>query len=154
MVSEIQILEHEERFEDTAEDNELWSKVAGLSNNKVGTNPLNENPKNEGFGPNISDKYAQKKQVGTWGLISKYRGNNEQKQNHTDRTLVQNPHDEHTNNENLVKNEEDNGDIHNDKSDDTNAAGGISEPRLVPKTSQDDRPPWVKENRIGCYKKL
>ena len=79
VVSEIQILEHEERFEDTAEDNELWSKVAGLSNNKVGTNPLNENPKNEGFGPNISDKYAQKKQVGTWGLISKYRGNNEQK---------------------------------------------------------------------------
>ncbi len=104
MVSEIRILDHEEVFEDTAEDNELWS-VYGLAKpnpkeepkqhngpetgsgsqpEKVGTNPLIENPKNEGFSPTIGDKHAQKRQMGTNGLISSSRTDNDQKQSPTD----------------------------------------------------------------------
>lgn len=134
VVSEIKIIEQEETFQDTPEDRELWSKVAGLSNDKAGTNPLIDHPKNEGFSPNISHKHAQKRQVGTRGIISNDRGNNEQKQNPTNQTSIHNLQDEHADNENISSNEEDNDDIYNDKSDGTNVTEDIFEPKLVPKS--------------------
>lgn len=148
VVSEIKILEYEEIFEDTAEDNELWSKMVRL-NNKVGTNPLIDHPKYEGFGPTIGDKHAQKRQMGTRGFISDRRGNNEQKQNSAEQVWIHNSQNRHIDNENLAKNEERGDDIHNDRSDGTNATGGTFKPKLDPKTPQDedDKPPWVKENR-------
>ena len=62
----------------------VWRNIlkepgTGSELEKVGSNPLIENPKNEGFGPTIGDKHAQKRQVGTNGVISSDRANSDQK---------------------------------------------------------------------------
>jgi hypothetical protein len=62
VISEIKILDHEESFEDTDEDKELWSIFERPQISLVtGTNPDLEGSKKEGFSPVIGDKHAQKR---------------------------------------------------------------------------------------------
>ena len=104
--------------------------------NKAGTNPLIDHSKNEGFGPTISDNHAQKRQVGTRGLISDNRANNEQKQDLIDQSATQNPQNRVTDNENIINNNGSDDNIHNQNSSDVIETGVHFEPKLDPKTPQ------------------
>lgn len=102
----------------------------------MGTNPDLKGSKNEGSVPPDSNKHAQKRQMGTNTLISNNKAKNEQKQDPIDQASVEDSQDEHANNENISNNKEDNNDMHNDKSDGTNDIRDDFEPKLVPKSSE------------------
>jgi hypothetical protein len=150
VVSDIKILEHEKTFEESAEDKQLWAILEQhKAGTKAGTNPLIGDPKNEGFGPTIGDKHAQKRQMGTRGLISVNRGENEQKQNPTSTTSIQDSQNEDTNIEDISDNEGTNNNIHNENSGNITETRVSFDKKLDPKTPQETevRPPWQKENR-------
>jgi hypothetical protein len=92
--------------------------------------------------------------MGTRGLISNDRANNEQKQDPTDQTATQNPHNKGTDNENIINNDEPDNEIHNHVSGDIIETRVSFEQKLVPKTPQtysdyliDGVPIWQIENR-------
>lgn len=99
-----------------------------------------QNPKNEGFSPAIDNKHAQKRQVGTKGLISIPQGQNCESDDNSQRVPLKDSHLIDTNIENPTKTNETVSDKYNTSSDTKKSTISSNEPKLVPKSQASCKP--------------
>jgi hypothetical protein len=108
IISEIKILEKDESLEDTEEDKGLWSMFESPQISlPMGTNPNPEGSKNESFATNDQEQNPiVSLAMGTSGLISANRAENDNKLKSMDEANIQNSQDNYTHNGNIIINDE------------------------------------------------
>ena len=168
--SEIKILDQDETFEDTDEDQKLWGLLTNdslFTGNKqssatettehvslvTGTNPDPKWSKNEGFDTNDSQQNTLKSlAMGTNGPISNHMAENGQKLNDTEESTIENSHENNHDIKNITTDEESNEETHISDSTDIEIDIDHNKQGLVPKSKSPKTSGCDLRNQEGADK--